>query len=1198
MMRDTILFLAGITARLTSGLEVCDMRSRRTSGQKNRIESSRLAGAALIAGCLLLVISLVSTAGASGFALEFDGQDDYVVTNEQYPFINETGEFCASAWVFVHQHAVSTDTWNSVMGRGHAGPFRVAVITDGQVRCTWDGETFPGDRVDLYSDPIAEYEWTHVLVQGDGSTLRMYVDGTMVDETAIVPGPQESVEFAIGTWPERLGQRVMNGVIDDVRLWNRPLMDDEIGAAMDEELTGQEAGLVGYWNFNEGQGEIAYDSSTTANSGTIAGATWTTNAAPFPPPAIASNPSPVDGMSDVLPDASLSWAPGVDAIEHDIYLGTTFEDVNEASRANPLDVLVSQGQVETTYDPAALVFGQTYYWRVDEVADPPESGIHKGTVWSFTVEPAGYPVASQRVIATASSVNSAEEGPENTINGSGLNDQGRHSVEPNDMWLSGPAEPGTVSIEYAFDMVSAYALEFDGQDDYVVTNEPYPFINETGQFSTSAWVNVNQHAVSVDTWNSVVGRGHAGPYRVVVITDGQVRCTWDGASRVNLYSDPIAENEWTHIVVQGDGSALQMYIDGVLADETDITPAPQDSPNFAIGTYPDNLGQRVMDGIIDDVRVWTRPLTEAEIQAAMEEELSGREEGLVGYWRFDEGEGTVARDHSPRQNHGTIAGASWTTTARNFEAAGSEAQGPVDPVKLHQMLVWNHNTSVEPLVGFGVKDATVEYSLDGVDWTALDGVPEFARATGKDSYAANTAVDFDGALAKYVRITANSNWSGVLNQYGLSEVQFLAVPMAARNPEPASGAMDVSPKTALSWRAGRGAAIHDVYLSTDEQAVVEASAPVQTVSDPRYEPALNLGTTYYWKVNEVNEAADPSVWQGDVWTFSTVDHLVVDDFESYNAAEDQGTRVYEVWVDGFDDPDNGSIVGYDGAVQGTFGETTIVYGGRQSMPLFYENTGGAVSAEARRTFDEAQDWTRHGITTLVVYFHGAADNTGQLYLEINGTRVPYEGDALTLPKWTQWNIDLASLNAGLDNVSTLTFGVEGAGASGVIYLDDVLLYAEAPAIPETVWLEAEGGSVTAPTTVIDNAPDASGGQYVSVPPLTNSTDEPPADGLVTIPFTVEGGTYRVEARVIAPTDGDDSMWMRIPGATTNTANHASGWIQADVDETVEWGWSEIRSIDDGNAVVVFTLAAGMHDLELTYREDGLQIDAFQITAVD
>ena len=64
--------------------------------------------------------------------------------------------------------------------------------------------------------------------------------------------------------------------------------------------------------------------------------------------------------------------------------------------------------------------------------------------------------------------------------------------------------------------------------------------------------------------------------------------------------------------------------------------------------------------------------------------------------------------------------------------------------KLDHMLVWNSNQLIESFLGFGAKTVTIEYSEDGATWTTLEGVPEFAKATGTPTYTANTTVDFGG----------------------------------------------------------------------------------------------------------------------------------------------------------------------------------------------------------------------------------------------------------------------------------------------------------------------------------------------------------------------------------------------------------------------------------------------------------------------
>ncbi len=101
----------------------------------------------------------------------------------------------------------------------------------------------------------------------------------------------------------------------------------------------------------------------------------------------AGNPNPTDGRIDVPRDAILRWTEGKYAVKHDVYFGADLNDVNEASRDNDTcSVLASRNQDATSCDlPGLLEFGQTYYWRVDEVNDMDPNSPWKGDVWSFTV---------------------------------------------------------------------------------------------------------------------------------------------------------------------------------------------------------------------------------------------------------------------------------------------------------------------------------------------------------------------------------------------------------------------------------------------------------------------------------------------------------------------------------------------------------------------------------------------------------------------------------------------------------------------------------------------------------------------------------------------------------------------------------------------------------------------------------------------
>jgi len=448
----------------------------------------------------------------------------------------------------------------------------------------------------------------------------------------------------------------------------------------------------------------------------------------------ASGASPSDLATDVPRDVALSWTPGDLAAAHDVYFGTSLDDVTAATRSNPLGVLVSQGQTATSYDPAGVfAYGQTYYWRVDEVNAAPDATIFPGGVWSFTVEPYTYPI--ENITATASSA-MADAGPENTVNGAGLDAAGLHSDVPDDMWLTAPGAAGPAWIQYEFD-----------------------------------------------------------------------------------------------------------------------------------GVY-----------------------------------------------------------------------------------------------KLYDMMVWNYNVQFEVVLGYGFKDVTIEVSENGTDWIVLADV-EFAKAPSLDGYASNTTIDLGGVSAQYLRLTANDNW-GALAQYGLSEVRFTHIPVQASEPIPAAGAQNVSVEATLTWRAGREAAAHEIYLSTEEASVTDGTALVDTLAERTYNPGgFDFGQTYYWKVVEVNEAEAVTAWEGNVWSFATQEYVLVEGFEDY---DDEANRIYETWVDGWVN-ETGSTVGY---LEAPFAEQTITHGGFQSMPLQYNNADSPWYSEAGRTFATPQNWAANGADTLLVHFHG------------------------------------------------------------------------------------------------------------------------------------------------------------------------------------------------------------------------------------
>ena len=305
--------------------------------------------------------------------------------------------------------------------------------------------------------------------------------------------------------------------------------------------------------------------------------------------------------------------------------------------------------------------------------------------------------------------------------------------------------------------------------------------------------------------------------------------------------------------------------------------------------------------------------------------------------------------------------------------------------KVYEMWIWNSNESLEAAIGLGFKDVTIEYSVDGENYTTLGTTHEFTQAPGQNDYAYDTTIDMEGVPAKYVKLTANSNWKSILEQFGLSEVRFFSIPVQAREPNPAVGAADVELDLALGFRAGRQADKHNVYFSDDYQAVIDGTAPVTTVTETSYGPlALDLGKTYFWRVDEVNDVETPGLWQGNIWHFTTQEHFVLDDFEAYDAAQNQ---IWWAWKDGLGFVAHGTEPAYPGNGTGSavgdettesFTEESIVHGGKQSIPLVYNNNkqGYLKYSEATMTLSSHRDWTARGVKELSLWFRGLPGSVG------------------------------------------------------------------------------------------------------------------------------------------------------------------------------------------------------------------------------
>ena len=318
---------------------------------------------------------------------------------------------------------------------------------------------------------------------------------------------------------------------------------------------------------------------------------------------------------------------------------------------------------------------------------------------------------------------------------------------------------------------------------------------------------------------------------------------------------------------------------------------------------------------------------------------------------------------------------------------------------------------------------------------------------------------------------AELRWSSPSTPKDFVPQAALSPPVKASSPSPSSGATGTKMTPMLRWGAGQSAVSHEVYFGTDADAVANAdkSSPeykgTKALGAESYDPGkLAWHTTYYWRVDEVNSVNADSPWVGNLWSFTTGDFLVIDDFEDYDAGDNQ---IWYSWHDGLGygapgtDPyfaGNGTGAAVGDETTASYTEETIVHGGSKSMPLSYDNNkqGYSKYSETELKLTAPRDWTEEGVAELSLWFFGDPNNSDEpLYVAVSnssGTPAVVVNDdpaAATIDTWTEWIIPLqafADQGINLTNVDRIAIGLGTRGnttipgGSGKMLFDDIRLY--------------------------------------------------------------------------------------------------------------------------------------------------------------
>ena len=714
---------------------------------------------------------------------------------------------------------------------------------------------------------------------------------------------------------------------------------------------------------------------------------------------VARNPRPPDGAENIEPNVVLSWTPGEytqDVNGHDVYFGTDFNDVNEATTSSP-EYKGPQDRDVNSYDPnpggGLLDLGQTYYWRINEVNDPNK---WTGYVWSFTVKPgkAYNPSPADGIWTVATDANLVW-----TAGALATSHDVYFGTDPCDLDL---VSPGQAATSYNPGPLGS------GQNYYWRIDEHGP----SGDFPG-------------DLWSFTTVGGMILHYKFDE-TDGTTAADFSGHGLDGTVEEP-------HWGPEG-------HLDGCLG--------------FEYETYVSS-SQRLFSNI-------------------------GREVTVAVWVNGDDGDGTnylftvhfgvdqftraigarVPRHYAPGDpNVHFIAGKEPEDFVMWPGGEGEDWQGE-----------WNHYAFVKDEI-----EQTLRIHHNGV------------RVAEKIGGTLDTLYLFRGR-----GLFIGRGWSQFhdhyegrqddfrIYDYALSDLEIAQLFRGgdlglAWNPEPEDGAVGIAQDVVLSWLPGDYAIRHDVYFGTDFDDVNDAntsSAVYKGRQDPcEYDPCglLDLETTYFWRIDEVN---GPCTWPGKIWRFTTTNYILLDDMESYCTGVGCDNEILDTWLDGFTWPP----INYSGS-EVALGAAPIdpVHGGKQSMVYLYDNCdswgwGLDYYSEMEVAIDDlpiGPDWTAGGVKALILYFYGQAGNdanaTEQLYVGLEDstasghyTQVDYgaygeDNNDLRLDEWSEWIVPLSDFSDGgviltaVDKIY-LGFGIRGnpnpggtPGGTGTVYFDDLRL---------------------------------------------------------------------------------------------------------------------------------------------------------------
>jgi hypothetical protein len=600
--------------------------------------------------------------------------------------------------------------------------------------------------------PLTDHTWYHAAATYDGTTWRLYLDGTLDRELVVGAYTPEatSIQHAgLGTAMTSTGvaSGYFNGVLDEVRIWNYARSGAEIAAAVNTQITTAQSGLVGRWALNEGTGTTVYGSAGTTVNGTLTGTGWGWwAAAPFDaaPPAAPAAPSGLGATALSAMVVRLAWTDNSDN-------ETGFEiERSTTGSGGPFSPLATVAAGVTTYDDAPLSALSEYCYRVRAV------NAVGGSAYAG-------PACATTLAAAAAAVDFGGTGGYATFGANPALGLAQFTIET---WFRRDAT-GVTTTTGTGGITDAIPLVTKGRGEAEASN-----VDMNWFLGISAGSNV----LGADFEEGAAGASPGLNHPVLGVT-------------------PITTGLWYHAAATYDGATWRLYLNGNLERELVVgQPVRSDCiqhAGLATGLNSTGAAAGYFAGALDEVRVWDYARTPEQILASVNEQITVAQTGLVARWALDEGAGSRIFGSAGTTVNGTLVTTDWTWTGGapfNIEPpsppAAPTALDATSTSATRVVLTWSDNADNE--IGYEIQRSTAG---SGGPFAALDSV------------AGNSSVYEDAAvspLAEYCYRVRAYNGAGVSEFSNVDCVTTPSEPNCALDFSGAYVTFGAAPELALS----------------------------------------------------------------------------------------------------------------------------------------------------------------------------------------------------------------------------------------------------------------------------------------------------------------------------------------------------------------------------------------------------------------